>query len=403
MPLAPIVNTALGGSAAGPTRVLFLDGNSVLRQAGNPGNLYGVPQDSIEVVERGPGGISSMTFRLNDPLKAITLREGMQVRYEDLANNRPDFRGDVLTWSVVPFGLGRVYTVKCRGREVALDWMIVPPMTFPAGTFLQDAIQAAAGAALGVGIPLRAFSSTGFGDDVSGSQASPVARFTVSLSTVVLAEAVTITNPTTLREVLNLLGGSALSYFVEGPFGTTVVPRFTIDFYDGLRAYSDGTGPSDYAGLTVADTVAAANAPENLNQQIDTGQRVRNVYVIGGNAAGSGLVPDGSGIPGATAVINDSSILTDSAKRAAANAYMRDKVPTGRGSLELNGNTVATNVRPGSILTLTDAETGSTGTYPIGEIRKKYRGPRQDWTISFGGMPASLSRSVRRLTRGVLS
>jgi hypothetical protein len=401
---SPMVLAGNGASAAGPSRVLWLEGDNVLKGPAG-GNAYGVLESSIVVTERGPGGVSAMTFVLRDPGKVQTLAEGDDVLYYDLVNDRPEFAGWVQGWAVEPFGLGRAFGIRCQGFEAVLDWLIVTPtFTLPAGMNLTDAIQAVVGLAQGIGFPLRAFVRPGFVvNDVSGNQAGGIAQFQVNLATVTLGSDVTITGPVTLREALAVVCGTGLDFFLGDWGGSSFLPVVTVDFYGGLRAYSPLAGPSDYAGLTVADTFAAALAPENLRHNVDAGGRPHQVWVKGGNAAGTGMVTDGTGIVGPTAVLNNSDILTGDAKRAAGTAYLRDKKQTIRGSFELNGNTIATNVRVGSLLDLTDAETGATGLYAIAEIQRRYAGPRRDWRVSFGGMPLDLSRQIRRLTRGVLS
>lgn len=389
-----------GASAAGPARALYIEGDNVLKGAG--GNTFGVPESSIVVTERGPGGVSSMTFTLRDPGKVHTLAEGDDVLYYDLVNGRPEFLGWIQGWGVERFGLGRAFTVRCIGVEAVLDWLIVPSLSLPALTTLRDAIQAAAAVAVGIGVPLRALSSPGFAVyDVQGSQDAPIARFVAeNLITITLQTQVDITAKT-LRETLAAIFASTLPWF--GTAATEFLGVATVDFYWGLRCYRPELGPSDYAALTVADTAAAALAPENLKHNVDSGGRPRQAYVVGGNAAGTGMVPDGTGLAGPTAVITDATILTDDAKRNAARAYLKDKASTIRGSFELNGNTITTNVRAGSILGLTDSETGATGSYAIAEIVRTYQGARRSWRISFGGLPLTLSRQVRRLTRGTLS
>lgn len=401
---SPMVLANNGASAAGPSRVLWLEGDNVLK-APTLGNAYGVPEDSIAVTERGPGGVSAMSFVLRDPGKVHTLAEGDDVLYYDLVNDRPEFAGWVQAWGVARFGLGRAFSVRCIGFEAVLDWILVTTtITLPAGLALRDAVTALMGVTAGIGFPLRAFVRPGFAvNDVSGNQVGPIAQFQQALADITLGSDVTITAPVTLREALAVVCGTGLDFFAGDWGGSSFLPVVTVDYYGGLRCYSPGAGPSDYASLTVADTVAAALAPENLTHSVDAGGRPHQVWVKGGNAAGTGMVTDGTGIPGPTAVISDNTILTEGAKRAAGTAYLRDKRSTIRGSFELNGNTLATNVRAGSLLSLTDSETGATGNYAIAELVKRYHGSRRDWRIAFGGLPLDLARQVRRLTRTTLS
>ena len=97
--------------------------------------------------------------------------------------------------------------------------------------------------------------------------------------------------------------------------------RMQIDWYGGLRVW-DASGnwagyPLDWVGVTLT-----AHAPTDTSYSVAQGD-ARSVYVIGGNAAGTALFPDGSGIPGPTAVINDSTILTYGGAFSAAASYFK--------------------------------------------------------------------------------
>lgn len=393
---------AIQGSVTAPPKSLWVNGLDVLREAGPAGNLFGVPEGTIELVERGPGGTSSLKFVINDPTKDITINEGDRVHYWDHTNGRPLFKGWVQTWTPRPWGLGRKISVTCVGQEIVLDWMVIPSLTIPAGTRVYDAVQAAAGAAIGIGFPLRAFHST----DQNSNQAGPVGHLSIfdDLNAPLTGYALTFAGESLRQAIGKIIAAAPNTALVGFDFvkiiGYGVV---TIDFYDGLRFYRALVPPDDYATLTVSDTFAGALAAADLEHTFDGGGRVRQVQVIGGNAAGSGIVPDGSGKTGATATITDSSILSSDVRDQRAKAYMADKSLSGRGTFKLNANTIATNVHPGSTLDLTDAETGATGTYPIGSITKRFHGGRQDWVITYGGLPASFAAAVRRLTRGTLS
>ncbi|HEV8282348.1 MAG TPA: hypothetical protein VGQ02_10835 [Candidatus Limnocylindrales bacterium] len=387
---------AIQGSVTAPPFSLWLNGLDVLRA---PGALYGVPIDTIELVEKGPGGVSSLKFVIRDQLKDITIHEGDGILYQDNGNGRPLFKGWVQTWSPRPEALGRTIAVKCVGQEIVLDWLVVPSLTIPAGTPVDQAVQTAAAAAAGIGFPLRTFG----GASLNGTQAAPVGVLKAGFPPNT-RYAITVSNEP-LRAVIGKIIAAGPDTTVTG-FGFTIggYGTVTVDFYDGLRFYLATAAPSDYDTLTVADTVAGVLVAADLAHTFDAGSRVRQVSIVGGNAAGTGVVSDGSGIPGPTAAITDAAILTSDDRDAIGGAYLADKSLTGRGSLTLEANTIATNIRAGSPLDLTDAETGATGVYPIGSITKRfYGGTRQDWTITYGGLPASFAAAVRRLTRTVLS
>lgn len=389
----------LGMGVPGAPRALWVNGTDVRLKSGSATNRYGVPIDTVTVTEAGPPGVSSMQFTLEDPSKEITLNIADPVQFYDLTNDRPLFTGWVQSWTATVFGLGRSYAVECIGAEAVLEWQIVPSLTIPSGTKIHDAFQAAYGVAQGIGVPLRAIHA----ETQNGTQAAPIGNISLGgddLNAPSTRWAITVAGES-LREVLRKIIEAAPNTNFVNPdlvrpslYGAT-----TVDFYFGLRLYFSQSAPSDYASMTVTDSPAAALVPANMQQAIDSSDVVRQVYVKGGNAAGTGVVTDGSGVPGPTAYISDDNILTSADRDSAGLAYLADKSLSGRGSFELNGNTISTNVHPASQLTLTDAETGATGTYPIAQIVKRFYATRQDWTISFGGLPASFARALRRLTR----
>lgn len=405
-----IVATALGGSAAGPSKSLYVDGTDVLRQPGTPGGLYGVPLDSIEHTENGPPGVSALKFVIRDPLKAITLARGQWVRYRNHATDRDYFLGWIQTWSVKPDGLGRLISVRCIGVEALLDWSVVPSLTIPTGTEVDDAVQmCAANAELPPGTYLRAFKdhntlAPGFG----GQQDGPIAGFSDFTITSVATIAPVVIVAKTLRESINAVFAAAQATGFDEFAGVAVVAQFlgvsTVDVTLGLRCYGKTAVPSDYATLTVTDTFAGALAADGLGHQTDVGEVPSAVFVQGGNAAGTGMVSAGDGLAGPIRVISDSTITTAAGKRAAGQAYLADAgaIPE-RGGFSLQDVSIVTNVRAGSALILTDAETGATGTYKVAQIVRTFTSLRESWRVTYGSLPPSLPRSLRRLTRSLLS
>src|SRR4051812_18177138 len=115
-------------------KMLYLAGNDVLRPQGTLGNTFGVPLESVEVTEAGAGGVSSMTFRIDDPNIAIVVNDGDEVRFYDQTNGVPIFTGWVQHWSYDPdFGnQGRTIAVQCIGVDALLDWAVTTvALTFP--------------------------------------------------------------------------------------------------------------------------------------------------------------------------------------------------------------------------------------------------------------------------------
>jgi hypothetical protein len=387
-------------------KMLTLAGVDVNGRVGFGGNGYHVPIESIEVDEQGPGGVSTMQFDLVDPLANGPLpADGDEVQYWDLINDVPLFAGFVANWSTrpLPSGQGRVTTISCVGFEIILDWALIPAaMTLRANLLLSQAVLSLAAAAAGTG-PLRAFSGG------PSSQEHPVGWFTTSdgLGLAVLMYDVPIAAGTSLREALGTAAAAAAgSAGLGNPF---VAPAalFTVDFYRGLRAMSAdlvGAWASDFASLTVVDTVAGANAADGLEHETDATQIVRGVFVKGANAAGTGLISDGSGKLGRIAFIDDSTIDT-AAKLADAQAtYLSQYVIATRGSFDLVDWTRTPGVRVGSLVYLTDAVTGATGAYRIYGLTKRFlKSGRETWTVQYGGLRPSANRLLRRLTRAVRS
>jgi hypothetical protein len=176
----------------------------------------------------------------------------------------------------------------------------------------------------------------------------------------------------------------------------------TVDFYGGLRCTYQRPAtttdvPDDYAALTVTDTFASATVAANLNHTIDGGAVTRQVLVIGGSAAGSGLVSDGTDLPGPAAVVSDTSITTYANMLARARAEMSRSVQQVRGSFTLEAYTPTPNVHPGSRLVLTDAAAGATGTYRISQIGKRFNSSgTQEWDIAYGGSAPSYVDTIGR-------
>lgn len=401
--LGAIIGWQQNGSLPIRTRALYLDGTDVLLQPGTTTARYGVPIDTCEVTEQGPGGVSSLSFLLEDPSSVFTPYAGMEVRFHDIANDRPIFTGWIQAWTVVPLGINRAYQIVCVGIEAVLDWMIVPSASiagFPT-TVGYDWIEKVFAVALPVkGFYLNVTQKAGGeandtnGDDVKGvgtlqhlSQVRNQAQIAVSVTGV------------TVREALRAFYDVA----VETSTGNKISAAFTVDFYGRLRLYLQGQSPADYAAYTVTDTGASATVAEDPAHTVDGGGIYRGVYIVGGNAAGTGLVMDGTGIPGPIGTFSDSSIQDADALAIAGAGYLRQHGTQERGDLKLTDRAFTTNVRAGSLLTFTDAQLGVSGTYSISQIRRQFTGAREDWVMTYGALPPSFSRQLRRLTRTTLS
>jgi hypothetical protein len=402
---AAVINQALGGNAAGPTLALWIEGINVLKQPGTAANRYGIPQETIRITEAGPDDVSSMTAVIEDPsLSLPTFSDFAPVGYWDLVNNRPFFTGWIQNAIPRPFGLGRAYDITCVGPEAALDWMVVPSLTIPAGTQIHVAVQAACGAAIGVGVPLRAFHV----ESKNGGQTAPIGNLSLfgdDLNAPVTGVAV-VADGDTLREVLRKIVDAAPNMAQIGADFEPIVAygAITVDFYLGVRLYSSGEAPSDYDPLTVSDTVGGAIAAARIKHERASLGIYRTVYIKGGNAAGTGLVTDGSGKPGKIAVIPDSTITTSAARDIAGQAYLARQSQGARGELDIETFIPSTNVKAGSRVVITDAQLGlSSADFRIASIVKRFEGPTQSWQVQYGKAQPSAARLVRALTRTPVS
>jgi hypothetical protein len=340
-----------------------------------------------------------MDFRVRDPNREIAWTEGAVVEFWDVANALPQFLGFVQSWTLSGI-VERTLDVHCIGAEAVLDWMLVPSLTIPAGTRASTAIQAAAANATGIGFPLRALSDEGL-NGYQGNQAMPIAAFATLVDSTDLVAAVTLAGET-LREAIRKIFEASLN---EGIFVGSggVTGQVTVDFTYGLRAWATGTTPEDYINTTVAEVIGGL-AATTLDHETDALGVVHQVYVKGGNAAGTGLVTDGRGIPGPVALIEDSSITTAAAKQAAGVAYLEQSNVATRGSFTLENFAPTSNVRAGSWITITSTPAGlSAQVFTIASIAKTFIVNKQTWRVAYGGLPLSPARLIRRLTRFVRS
>lgn len=403
-------------NAAEPARgfALYLAGTDVLLQTAGAGtNRYGIPLGTIKVKEQGPGGVSSLTFTLNDPSKTARLQVGQDVRYHDLGFDLPVFSGWVQSWKATPYaGTGRAFAVTCIGVEALLDWLKCVGLTIPAGTETGVAIQRAyanAIASSGLGVPLYApYGGWAIGRQ-SGGALDPIGHLGDNTGPATLGNAVTVTGAKTLRETLRLIGSA--SDLPGGGHGNAAVDAaFTVGFDYKLRAWRASSAPQDYADIAVDNNVGGVRSFV-LEHTVDGTGVTRGVLVTGAGGTVYGPFMDGSGIPGDVASYTDSTIANATDAAAAAAAYLLDKAPTTRGTVRLEENTPTllgfANVRAGANVTPMATEPNGTGfvTSVIGQLERTFSagGALQRWTITYGGLPASFASKVRRLTRDTLS
>lgn len=407
MPLAPAIAAALTTPATFPWSI-WINGNDLALTAGTAGHRVGIPTDSIELDLEGGGGVSSASFLIDDPDRLVTVDEGQRVVFFDHARGVPRFAGWIQSWGVKPFGISRQIQVEAQGFEAILDWAFVPgTLTIPNGTDLEDAMLACAGAAIfPPGVELLAFAAAGEeGDARLGAGIGNFFTFDYHL-----VGDVVITD-TTLRDALGQV--AALTASTSALDGSISYPRIkiTVDFFGYLRVWV-GT-PGDWADVATRSGFGSAlPAPADPVFQNDAGGACHAVYVVGGNAAGTGMVVDGTGIPGPIARLNDSTITTQDAKTAAAFAYMQARTGIQRTPLRLEdftpaGSPGAAHPRPGVQVSIRDAQLGidPAATYLLdgATIAFTAGGDVEQWEISAGGRRPSAVNLVRRLTRGVKS
>jgi len=385
-------------------------GGSDMNVTGQSPAAYKVPIESIQITEEGPGGVSGMDFDIWDPDREVVLTEMARVEFWDVTNSLPLFAGFVQSWGVSGI-IGRTLAVHCIGIEAVLDWMLIPAeMTFADGSRTNAAIQALYANATGIGVPLRAF-TTDTGTLASGNQALPIGDLDlISGGYAHIVGPITVTATSTLRDAITFVMENS-----ETSVNDRLIGAVTVDFWTGLRVWLRegvifGTSygpipPSDYIDLTVADNPSGAFlAATQLDHDTDAAGVPRGVFIQGGNAAGTGLVSDGTGIPGPIASLSDSLILTAAARDRAGTAYLADKGLAIRGSFTLENFASTTNRRAGSPLTLSSTAAGLAGFQStIVSISKRFIAARQTWTVAYGGLRPSAIRQLRRFTRAVRS
>lgn len=414
MALGPVLAAALTDHSAHP-RSLTIEGLDVIRQ---PGGGYGVPSESIELVERGRNGVSELRFTIEDPANVIALAGGDQVVYWDHVGDVPIFRGFVARWAVRPAlgQRGREIEVTCDGIEILLDWITLggAPVV-AAGQMLRPMLLmlwAQAEIDTSMVIAADAGDPTFWGVPFAG-----VGGYTNTMYASVDV------NGQTYREAVGEV--ERLSTTTQLAEDRVAV---TIDFYGYLRVWpcnSHGTGhwddpdgvgvggASDYYGdVTVVETAPAGAQviAEDLEYGVDPSGIVRGVYLTGANAAGTGWVTDGTGTAGRTAQRSDAS--SDTADRLAAlgRAFLSEFGTQYRGSFRYTADATqdlrVRRLHPATRLYLNSTALGldPTFAYEVGEVRTRFdQAGVETKEITFGGLRPSGAAALRRLTRTTLS
>lgn len=403
MPSAAIIGAALTDHSerfAG----LWVGGVDVSKEPGGGEPGYGVEEHTIEVSEVGPGGVSSMTFTIDDPNSQIEVLAGMDVRYEIFGNAffsrfGPVFRGWVDSFTYTPaFGdQGRTIEVQCIGPEAFLDWSLTAAaFAIPVGTNVTDAIQTILGWGTGVNVPYRGFAVGGTTQEDSDYE-EPIS--TVG-STGLTVDDITIAAGTTLRAAFQQL--EAVS---------PIPQAVTMDFYLGVRSFDpiwNGIeNPSDWNHPSFVGT-SELNVTEDLAHQV-TGATYRSVRVVGSGVALT--VTDGSGFPGAMARLEDDTVTDEGTALAVGQQFLARNRTVPRGTLrKTSRNTYDLDdfgaTHPGAQARLNNSRIGVSDTrYPITEIRRTFTGggTLEDIEFTYGDLGPSFVRTFRRLTRGTIS
>lgn len=418
MSLGAVTAAALTDHSA-RAKGLYVDGVDVAIQPAlfpGAGNRMGAPISSVKVQELGPGGVSSMTFQVDDPSNAFAPIDGAEVRFQDLVQDYTIFRGWVQSYKSTPaFGdQGRVWDITAVGPEALLDWAAV---TTTALSWAADAMTTTAAvvaqiiaACTGYG-PLRS-AADDTANDGKSTAAFPTANYEV-FPTVVPGSgnaACTISIGTSMRQaILQAMAAiGQIAFPKHSPFTvTTWDTLITVDMAYNLRMWSRTDSlaalkmPDDYTALTVTDTPAAADAAEGLTYDVDATSIPRAVIVTGTGV--TVVTPDGSGKVGPVAVLSDATITTAAAATAAGRAYLATTRLGLRGTWRWTDRAAVPAARVGTLVTITDARIlgGSPLIAAVFGIDRSFQpSGREDWTVTYGGLPRSAARILRRWTRG---
>lgn len=420
MPSASIIAAALTTPAA-KHWALWINGLDVLYDPVST-VTYGTHLDSIDVIEAGPGGVSSMTFTIADPMLAIDLSESDRVLFWDLTANVPLFNGFVQSWTNEPSAVGREIQVRCVGIEAVLDWAVVADSSYITNSddhlWWSAMFQSMVYLSLGVGVPLNV-AAKGPADGEPpwanpSNRASPIAYMGTSLSQPT-SQTIDV-GSLTLRQALDrvaeawIANGNVTPWIAALDLSVSV----TVDYYGGLRIWTYNSAvtpgpPEDYQQTFVVSQSGSDITASNLQHSTDVSGVVRQVVIIGGNAAGTGTFTDGSGIPGPAAILARSDSLTAAAANGIASAYLSERSSLVRGDFRIenyvNPSTSTSQVRPGTEVTLTNAQVGLSSYEDIViQIEKTFQaGGWETWVVAYGGFPKSSVKSVRRLTRDTRS
>jgi hypothetical protein len=394
MALGAVLAAALTDHSA-HAKSLWLAGVDVLKGGGTNGSRFGVGIETIEIEEQGPGGVSGLTFTLDDPQLALLPAAGDWTVLWDHVQDRADFAGWVLTPTIRDLGLGRAIDVRCIGVETILDWSVCPAMTFdgtlPGGWTSVQAIQAIVGQASWGAPGIRAIAAAaGFGtaDQPLGIMGN---GFWTDLFTIGAGKSV--------RQAIDLVLDHSRPSLIGDEAGASLL--VTVDWQLGLRGWEQRTGhpedvPADYADLDVVSSAGSLLAPGMLRHTIDGGGIVRGILVVG--TGGTWSFQDGTGLPGPVQVIEDSTVTTAAAARALAAGTLGPATARAQGTYVLEDWAPTLDVKAGSRTRITDTQVGlANAGYRVMGVTKTYNpSGRETWRVTYGALPPSLVDSIGR-------
>lgn len=388
MPNTAIIGAALTDHSAHPYG-LFVAGIDVIRFT---------PLESITVTENGPGSVSSMSWVIEDHDSVVAIpAAGSEVVFYDFALDYRVFAGYVQDYTAEPVDIGRMISVNAVGMEILLDWasLVSTSVNSDTGVAASDLnpLELPLGFANFITLWFQDFglvapAPNSISDPVNGDATHPIGTLKAAgLNPNLTANANPPVPTGTLRSMLEFMIRNA--HMGTNPLTTVNVDAVvTVDFYRGLRVFYRNSRPNDWTDLTISDTYAGANVATSLQYEVHPGDVPRAVYVIGGNAAGTGWVTDGTNIIGQHATLNAPNSTSAGMLARAGAEYLASQAALVHGTLTLEGYspTVGT-IHPMSTITITDANVGLSATaYQIASITKTFiAGGKQNWEIAFGG------------------
>jgi len=366
---------------------LFVDGTDRIDR---------IPVESIEVIEAGPGNVSSMRFTMEpnpgslDRLQVVSLDTGTTA-------NRL-FYGYITNLRYLVYGAGNLRVeVTCAGVEILLDWLVHSGVTILAATNFQNAVNqivAAKSGAIGVGM------STARTGDVTNTIGDFV-RPDLGTTPFLTGGVNWVVPQGTLRQRIEQL--HLKSSFFNGVGFEGFGLNLTIDWQINLRAWENEAAlmPSDWTKLEIENDPSPSGGTfvgENFEVAYDYAAVPDRVYVIGTGVAG---FVGATTFPRIENVLNAPEILTANERDMAGENYLDAREAPDRWEFDITDFTPpSTTIHAGGLCDIVDSSGGTTSDHRIAEIRKTFHGTgRQDWHVTLGRPSASMTRAV--VARGV--